>query len=617
MAALGPWPIRRSGVIKLVTTLGVVAVLGGGTLLAANVVEVSAAATTTLHLSTTAAGASCNNTNPSAPVCSGLASGETVSVSGTGFSPGALASIVQCNSELSQPVIFFLGNDIPVSCSPLAIVTIPTTGANKGKLAGTHVLTTGTVGPPITGQPVTCQQVTPTSSTIAGCTTTGTVADAANYPCPPTPAQQAAGDTCVLAIGDQAGDRAIGVILFGTETPPTSSTSTTGGATTTTGGGTTTTGGSTTTTGATTTTTGTTTTTTSPTSTSTATQVSASAVTLGASGSVSDTVTVRGTPTHGSPTGNVNFYVCQTGTSGTLIRGPCAATTGAHVSTAHLTAGTGNTATAPSGSFTPTSAGTWCFSAVYGGDSIYTGSSDNTSSANLDANECVLVTPSPSTTSTFISSAKLTLGPLNSATDTVTVLGNVVGGAPTGGVTFYACHTSVTATFTVGPCPTTGTPQDAGVALLTGAGATSAATSSVFVPTSVGTWCFSAVYGGSSTYSGSSDNTSSTNLDSNECLLVVPPSADAITSDPNASARAGFSSSFLITTSGSPTAVVKKKGKLPKGVHFKNNHNGTATISGIPNLNKGIGVYHLTIQATFGKGKTRHIVTQAFIYTVT
>src|ERR1019366_526476 len=97
MAALGPWPIRRSGMIKLVTTLGVVAVLGGGTLLAANVVDVSAAATTTLHLSTTAAGASCNNTNPAAPVCSGLASGETVAVSGTGFSPGALASIVQCN----------------------------------------------------------------------------------------------------------------------------------------------------------------------------------------------------------------------------------------------------------------------------------------------------------------------------------------------------------------------------------------------------------------------------------------------------------------------------------------------------------------------------------------
>ncbi len=133
----------------------------------------------------------------------------------------------------------------------------------------------------------------------------------------------------------------------------------------------------------------------------------------------------------------------------------------------------------------------------------------------------------------------------------------------------------------------------------------------------MGTWCFSAVYTGSSTYSGSSDNTSPANLDANECLLVVPPSADAITSDPNASAKAGFSSSFLITTSGSPTPAVHKKGKLPKGVHFMNNHNGTATISGIPNINKGIGVWHLTIEAIFGHGKSKHIVTQAFIYTVT
>ncbi|HVA02507.1 MAG TPA: hypothetical protein VMU64_02070 [Acidimicrobiales bacterium] len=607
MAALGPWPIRRSGVIKLVTTLGVAAVLAGGTLLGANVVGVSGAATTpTLRLSSTAAGVTCNNSNPTSPVCSGLAGGEVVSLSGAGFTKGSLASIEQCNSDPTQPVMLFLGNDVPVSCSQISITTI----SSKGVLTGTHTMKTGTVGPPTTGTP-TCTQTVPTTSVITGCSTSGNPAtDAAKFPCPPTPAQQAAGDTCVLAIGDQAGDRAIGIALFGTETVPTSSTSTTGG-------GTSTTGGSTSTTGATTTTTGTTTTTTSPTSTSTATQVSASAVTLGTSGAVSDTVTVQGTATHGSPTGNVNFYVCQTGTSGTLIRGPCAATTSSHLSTAHLTAGTGNTATAPSGSFTPTSAGTWCFSAVYGGDTIYTGSSDNTSSANLDAHECVLVSPSPSTTSTFISSAKLTLGPLNSATDTVTVLGNVVGGAPTGGVTFYACHTSITAIFTPAPCPTTGAPQDAGVILLTGAGATSAASSRVFVPTSVGTWCFSAVYGGSSTYSGSSDNTSSSNLDADECLIVVPPNADAITSNPNASARAAFFSSFLITTSGSQAGAVKKKGKLPKGVHFTNNHNGTATISGIPNLKKGIGVYHLTIKAIFGKGKTKHIVTQAFTYTVT
>ena len=524
-----------------------------------------------------------------------------------------MASIEQCNSDPTQPQILFLGNDIPVSCSPLALTSISSTG----KLAGSKKVVTGTVGPPTTASAPTCTQTVPSTSVITGCSTSGSgTTDAAKFPCPPTTAQQASGDTCVLAIGDQAGDRAVGTILFGSETLPT--TTIAGGTTTTGAGGTTTTGaGTTTTTGATTTTTGATTTTTSPTSTRTATQVSTGSVVLGASGTVSDTVTVQGTATHGSPTGNVNFYVCQTSTAKAISPGACVATTSSHLATAHLTATTGNAATSSSGSFTPTSAGTWCFSAVYGGDSIYTGSTDNTSSANLDANECVLVTPSPSTTATFISSARLTLGPMNSAYDTVTVTGNVVGGAPTGSVTFYVCHTSITATFAPGPCLASGTPEDAAVPLLTGAGASSAASSKVFVPNSVGTWCFSAVYTGSTTYAPSADNASSATEDSGECVLVNPPTGDAITSAPNASARAGFSFSFLVTTSGSPTPTIKKTGKLPKGVHLVNNHNGTATLSGIPSVSKGVGTYHLTIEALFGKGKARHTLTQAFVLTVT
>jgi hypothetical protein len=234
----------------------------------------------------------------------------------------------------------------------------------------------------------------------------------------------------------------------------------------------------------------------------------------------------------------------------------------------------------------------------------------------LDSHECVLVSPSQSTTSTFISSAQLTLGPNSSADDTVTVTGNVVAGAPTGTVAFYACHTSIASTLSPGPCPPGGTPEDGGVALLKGAGASSAATSSFFVPTSVGTWCFSAVYGGSATYAQSSDNTSLANLDASECMVVGPPSGDAITSDPNATAQAGSPFSFLVTTSGSPTPSVKKKGRLVKGLHFVNNHNGTATISGIPTL-KGIGTHHLTVEAIFGRGTAKHVVIQAFTLTVT
>ena len=54
---------------------------------------------------------------------------------------------------------------------------------------------------------------------------------------------------------------------------------------------------------------------------------------------------------------------------------------------------------------------------------------------------------------------------------------------------------------------------------------------------------------------------------------------------------------------------------LPKGLHFVNNHNGTATISGIASAKK-LGAHHLTITATFGKGKTKHVATQAFTLTV-
>ncbi len=52
-------------------------------------------------------------------------------------------------------------------------------------------------------------------------------------------------------------------------------------------------------------------------------------------------------------------------------------------------------------------------------------------------------------------------------------------------------------------------------------------------------------------------------------------------------------------------------------MHFVKNHNGTASLTGIPSLTKGIGVYHFTILATYGKGKTKHVITQAFVLTVT
>ena len=88
---------------------------------------------------------SATNTNPRAPYCSNLSSGDTVHLLGANFNAGDTATSIQCNSDPSQPVIVFLGNNVPVSCSPLALSTIN----GDGTFAADQALVTGTVGPPL------------------------------------------------------------------------------------------------------------------------------------------------------------------------------------------------------------------------------------------------------------------------------------------------------------------------------------------------------------------------------------------------------------------------------------------------------------------------------------
>jgi hypothetical protein len=63
----------------------------------------------------------------------------------------------------------------------------------------------------------------------------------------------------------------------------------------------------------------------------------------------------------------------------------------------------------------------------------------------------------------------------------------------------------------------------------------------------------------------------------------------------------GQSNTFIIHTSGFPTAALTLSGTLQKGISFKDNGNGTATLWGIPT---GIGTVtqNLTITATNGVG---------------
>ena len=63
----------------------------------------------------------------------------------------------------------------------------------------------------------------------------------------------------------------------------------------------------------------------------------------------------------------------------------------------------------------------------------------------------------------------------------------------------------------------------------------------------------------------------------------------------------GFYSSFTVTTSGDPVPAITKAGKLPGGVKFVDNGDGTATISGRPGGGQGlIGDYVLTLTASNG-----------------
>jgi hypothetical protein len=78
--------------------------------------------------------------------------------------------------------------------------------------------------------------------------------------------------------------------------------------------------------------------------------------------------------------------------------------------------------------------------------------------------------------------------------------------------------------------------------------------------------------------------------------------------------------SFLVTTSGSPVPKIKAKGKLPKGVKFHKNGDGTATISGTPTSTKhrsAKGLNDLTLTATFGKGRAKQVATQMWTFDVT
>jgi Putative Ig domain len=85
-----------------------------------------------------------------------------------------------------------------------------------------------------------------------------------------------------------------------------------------------------------------------------------------------------------------------------------------------------------------------------------------------------------------------------------------------------------------------------------------------------------------------------------------------ITSANSTTFAAGVAGTFTVTTTGTPTPSLTETGTLPSGVTFKDNGNGTATLSGTP-ATVTTGRYTLTITAHNGVGSD---ASQSFALTV-
>jgi large repetitive protein len=87
-------------------------------------------------------------------------------------------------------------------------------------------------------------------------------------------------------------------------------------------------------------------------------------------------------------------------------------------------------------------------------------------------------------------------------------------------------------------------------------------------------------------------------------LTIGAAKAVSFTSSARATFTSGTSGSFTITTAGFPEATFIETGALPQGLIFQDNLNGTATISGTPQLASGQTVGTYTIHLTASNGIT-------------
>ncbi len=300
-----------------------------------------------------------------------------------------------------------------------------------------------------------------------------------------------------------------------------------------------------------------------------------------------DSATVTGVSAGGAPGGSVSFSVCQvaagssTCTSGGTLVGTVSSPTSTSGSTSTYTL---------AGTYTPANVGTYCYYSVY-----TPAASDNYTTASGPA-ECFTVTPADPQFGTQQSGSttgkgSVTLG--TSVKDVASVIGNVVGGAPTGSVTFYECSTGTTTAV----CPS-GTQVGSAVTLSTGSGDTSTATSAGFTPTAAGTYCFAAVYtpDATSNYASARDNMSGTVSDS-ECFDVT-----SVTTTPSTPGSPGSPSSPA-TVAASP-ATTSPASSITPAIAFTGAFLSQEWMVGLAALLLGSGLVIVSRRRRRGVGST-------------
>jgi hypothetical protein len=139
-----------------------------------------------------------------------LSGGTPIAVTGLGYDTSSIGILLQCNNASGQPTVTLpapISETFPVSCTSVALSNAITTSTTGG-FTKTWDAVDGVTGPPC-GKPGDLASTCPADSSGGNA-----ASDAANYPCPPTAAELAAGDSCTLSFGDQLGKTATVPISF-------------------------------------------------------------------------------------------------------------------------------------------------------------------------------------------------------------------------------------------------------------------------------------------------------------------------------------------------------------------------------------------------------------------